>query len=146
MFKNILICTDGSPLANKAAKSGILLAKALSAKVTGYSALEDLLPVYSEGYVFDQQTIDRFEDATRTAGQHRVDVIGKLAKDAGVPFTDLVTTSYAPHEGIINAAKSQKCDLIVMGSHGRSGFTKLLMGSVTQNVLTQSKMTVIVYR
>ena len=45
MFKHILICTDGSPLANKAAKGGIALAKALHAKVTAYSAIENLLPV-----------------------------------------------------------------------------------------------------
>ena len=54
MFKHILICTDGSLLANKAAKGGIALAKALRAKVTAYCAFEDLLPIYSEGYEFEQ--------------------------------------------------------------------------------------------
>ena len=46
MFKHILICTDGSTLANKAAKGGIALAKALDAKVTAYYAIEDMLPIY----------------------------------------------------------------------------------------------------
>ena len=76
MFKHILICTDGSPLANKAAKGGIALAKALQAKVTGYCAIENLLPIYSEGYAFDQQTIDRFDLATQTVAKKRVDSIG----------------------------------------------------------------------
>ena len=146
MFKHILICTDGSPLANKAAKGGIALAKALRAKVTGYYAIEDLLPIYSEGYAFDQQTIDRFDLATQTVAKKRVDSIGKLAKAAGVPFAGMVTKAYSSHDGIIAAAKKQKCDAIVMASHGRSGFTKLFMGSVTQQVLAHSKLPVVVYR
>ncbi len=146
MFKHILICTDGSPLANKAAKGGIALAKALRAKVTGYYAIEDLLPIYSEGYAFDQQTIDRFELATQTVAKKRVDSIGKLAKAAGVPFAGVVTKAYSSHDGIIAAAKKHKCDAIVMASHGRSGLTKLFMGSVTQQVLAHSKLPVVVYR
>ena len=146
MFKHILICTDGSPLANKAAKGGIALAKALHAKVTAYSAIENLLPVYSEGYAFDQQTIDGFEAAIETVAKTRVDAIGKLAKAAGVPFACVVTKAYSAHEGIIAAAKKQKCDAIVMASHGRSGISKLFMGSVTQQVLAHSKSPVVVYR
>ena len=146
MFKHILICTDGSPLANKAAKGGIALAKALRAKVTAYYAIENLLPIYSEGYAFDQQTIDRFEAAIQTVAQKRVDLIGKLAKAAGVPFACVVTKAYSPHDGIIAAAKKQKCDAIVIASHGRSGLSKLFMGSVTQQVLAHSKLPVVVYR
>ena len=146
MFKHILICTDGSPLAIKAAKGAIALAKSLDAKVTAYCALDDLLPVYADGYAFDQQTTDRFEAAITTVGQKRVDAIGKLAKAARVPFVTLVTKAYAPDEGIIDAAKKQKCDVIVLASHGRSGISKLFMGSVTQKVLTHSKLPVVVYR
>jgi nucleotide-binding universal stress UspA family protein len=146
MFKHILICTDGSPLANKAAKAGIALARALGAKVSAYSALEDLLPIYSEGYAFDQMTIDRFEAGIRKVGQKRVDAIGKMAKAAGVPFASVVTKVATVYEGIIDAAKKQKCDVIFMASHGRRGLSKLIMGSVTQKVLTHSRIPVVVYR
>lgn len=146
MFKHILICTDGSPLANKAAKGGIALAKALRAKVTAYCAFENLLPIYSEGYVFDQLTVDRFEAAMRTVAQKRVDAIGKMAKTAGVPFATTVMSVAATYEGIIAAAKKQKCDVIVMASHGRGGLSTLIMGSVTQKVLTHSRIPVLVYR
>ncbi|MCY7388329.1 MAG: universal stress protein [Burkholderiales bacterium] len=146
MFKHILICTDGSPLATKAAKAAISLAKALRAKVTAYCALEDLLPLYAEGYAFDQLATDRFEAAIFAIGQKRVDAIGKLAKAAGVPYTAMVSKALAADEGIIMAAKTQKCDVIVMASHGRRGLTKLIMGSVTQNVLAHSKIPVVVYR
>ena len=146
MFKHILICTDGSPLANKAAKGGIALAKALQAKVTAYCAIENLLPIYSEGYAFDQLTIDRFEAGTQTVAKKRVDAIGKLAKAARVPFAGVVTKAYSAHDGIIAAAKKQKCDAIILASHGRSGLSKLFMGSVTQQVLAHSKIPVVVFR
>lgn len=81
MFKHILIATDGSAVSHKAAKAGITLAGTLGAKVTAYYAVEDLRPIYVEGYTFDQQMIDRFETDAREAGQKRVDAIGKMAKD-----------------------------------------------------------------
>ena len=52
MFKHILISTDGSPLANKAAKAGIALAHALGAEVTAYCAVEPLQSIYVKGYAF----------------------------------------------------------------------------------------------
>ena len=146
MFKHILIPTDGSPVSNKAAKAGIALAHALRAKVTAYSALEELQFTYAEGFTFDQKTIDGYEQGARKAGQKSVDAIGKMAKAAGVSFASVVTKAYAPYEGIINAARKQKCDVIFMASHGRRGFSKLIMGSVTQKVLTHSKIPVVVYR
>ncbi len=146
MFKHILICTDGSPLAIKSAKGGIALAKALKAKVTTYYAIENLLPIYSEGYAFDPQTIERFDVAIQTVAKKHVDAIGKLAKAAGVPVACVVTKTSSAQEGIIAAAKKQKCDAIVMASHGRSGLSKIFMGSVTQQVLAHSKLPMVVYR
>ena len=146
MFKHILICTDGSTLGNKAAKAGIELAHALGAKVTAYYAIEPMQPIYAEGYTFDQKVIEGIEERARDAGQKRVDAIGKMAKAAGVPFTSVVTKVLTPYEGIIDAAKKRKCDVIFMASHGRRGLSRLIMGSVTQKVLSHSKIPVVVYR
>jgi nucleotide-binding universal stress UspA family protein len=146
MFKHILISTDGSPLANKAAKAGIALAHALGAKVTAYYALEQLQLIYDEGYLMNQKMIDGFEERAREVGQKRVDAIGKMAKTAGVRFVSVVTKASTPYEGIIDAAKKRKCDVIFMASHGRRGLSKLIMGSVTQKVLTHSRIPVVVYR
>ena len=146
MFKHILISTDGSPVSNKAAKAGIALARALGAKVTPYCAIEELQMIYGEGYFPTQTAIDGFVRRAREVAQKRVDAIGKMAKAAGVPFTSVVTKAYAPYEGIIDAAKKRKCDVIFMASHGRRGFSKLIMGSVTQKVLTHSRIPVVVYR
>ena len=146
MFKHILISTDGSPVSIKAAKAGIALASALRAKVTAYCAPEEVQLIYAEGYAFDQKTIDGFEESARKVGQKSVDTIGKMAKAAGVPFASVVTKASTAYEGIIAAAKKQKCDVIFMASHGRRGLSKLIMGSVTQKVLTHSKIPVVVYR
>ena len=145
MFKHLLICTDGSSLGNKAAKAGIELAQALGARVTAYHAIEQLL-IYDEGYMMDQRTIESIEEGARAAGQKRVDAIGKMAKAAGVPFASVVTKASTAYEGIINAAKRRKCDVIFMASHGRRGLSKLMMGSVTQKVLAHSRIPVVVYR
>ncbi len=146
MFTHILISTDGSPVSNKAAKAGIALASALGAKVTAYCAVEPMQPVYAEGYAFDQKVIEEIEQHARKAAQKRVDAIGKMAKAARVPFTSVVTKTSPPYEGIIAAAKKQKCDVIFMASHGRRGLSRLIMGSVTQKVLTHSRIPVVVYR
>ena len=146
MFKHILISTDGSSLGNKAAKAGIELAGALGAKVTAYYAMERLQLIFDEGYMMDRKTIDGLEESARAAGQKRVDAIGKMAKAARVPFTSVVSQASSPHEGIIEAAKKRKCDVIFMASHGRRGLSKLMVGSVTQKVLAHSKIPVVVYR
>jgi len=146
MFKHVLISTDGSPLSNKTAKAGIAFARAFGAKVTAYCAIEPIQPIYVEGYIFDQKTMEVFEEGARKAAQKHVDAIGKVAKAASVPFASVVTKAYSTYEGIIATAKKRKCDVIFMGSHGRRGLSKLLMGSVTQEVLTHSKIPVVVYR
>jgi nucleotide-binding universal stress UspA family protein len=146
MFKHILISTDGSAVSNKAAKAGIALARALGARITAYRAVESLEPIYVEGYAFDQAVIDRADKRLREIGQKHVDAIGKMAKAAGVPFAAVVTNASTAYEGIIDAAKKRKCDVIFMASHGRRGLSRLIMGSVTQKVLTHARIPVVVYR
>ncbi len=146
MFKHILISTDGSPLSSKAARAGIALASALGAKVTAYCALEELQLYYGEGYFPTQAVINGFVQRAQEVGRKRVDAIGKMAKAAGVAFSSVVAKADTPYEGIIAAAKKRKCDVIFMASHGRRGLSRLVMGSVTQKVLTHSRIPVVVYR
>ena len=147
MFKHILIPTDGSPVAEKAVKAGLEMAKALGAKVTGYYAIEAIQPqVYGEGYMIDQGMVKEFERGAREVAEKHMAAMAKAAAAAGVEFTPLVAKAETPFEGIIDAAKKKKCDAIFMASHGRRGLAGLLMGSVTQKVLTHSKLPVLVYR
>lgn len=146
MFKHILISTDGSPISNKAAKAGVALAHALGAKVTAYYAIEPLQQIYGDGYMLSQTMVDGFEKRAREVGEKHVDAIGRMAKGAGVPFASAVIKANSPYEGIIDAARKRKCDVIFMASHGRRGLSQLIMGSVTQKVLSHSRIPVMVYR
>jgi len=147
MFKHILIPTDGSPIAVKAAKAGIRLAADLGARVTAYHAIEAWQPqLYGEGYGIDLQTFQAVERAARETGERHVAVVAKLAKAARVPFASLVAKAATPYEGIVDTAKKRKCDLIFIASHGRRGLSRLMMGSVTQKVLSHAVIPVVVYR
>ena len=147
MFKHILIPTDGSPIAARAVKAGIRFARELGARVTVYQAIGTLLThIDDEGYVIDPKIHDEFERTARQAAQRRFDAIGRMARTAGVSFNSVVTMVDAPHKGIIDAARKHKCDVIFMASHGRRGVASLLLGSVTQKVLTHCKIPVLVYR
>jgi nucleotide-binding universal stress UspA family protein len=145
MFKHFLIPTDGSGIATAAASAGIKLAQRLGAKVTAFYAIEELHPIYIEGYVFTRSQRKDIEYRARIAGQKRLDAICKMARAAGVPCASLVAAADSPCEGIIAAAKKRKCDVIFMASHGRRGLSRLIMGSVTQEVLSHSTMPVVVF-
>jgi nucleotide-binding universal stress UspA family protein len=147
MFKHILIPTDGSPVAAKAVKAGIELAKEVGARVTAYYGLDPMpAPYYGDGYTVDARAIADIERSARVAGEKTLEKIAQTAKVAGVPFTAVITKPTTPYEGIIAAAKKDKCDVIFMASHGRRGIAGLLLGSVTQKVLSHSKIPVLVYR
>jgi len=146
MFKKILIPTDGSQISDKAAKAGVALARALGAKVVAYYAVEPLPTMYLTNPNFDAETYRLAEKSAQQVGQKYVDKIGKIAKASGVPFISVATKALSPSEGIIEVAKKQKCDVIIIASHGRSGFSKLLVGSVTQKIVALAHIPVIVYR
>lgn len=75
-----------------------------------------------------------------------LDFVVQLCESAGVPVDRLSMTSDIPYQAIIDAATEAGCDLIFMASHGRRGFSALLLGSETNKVLTHSKIPVLVYR
>jgi nucleotide-binding universal stress UspA family protein len=146
MFKHILIPTDGSSLAGKAVEKGIALAASIGARVTGYCALHDTALIAGEGYVIGSDLTAEFDKRARETADAHVAEIAAAAAAAGVAFEALVTKPPSPYEGIIGAAKKQKCDLIAMASHGRRGLAGVIIGSVTQSVLTHSKIPVLVFR
>ena len=79
-------------------------------------------------------------------GQAIVDAVQALAESQGVKAKGITAKSDLVSEAIIAAAKKNKCDLIVMASHGRRGVKRLLLGSETQQVLTHSHVPVLVLR
>lgn len=147
MYKHILLPTDGSALARGAVRAGIKLAKSVGAKVTGFYAAPPATPMEYRGLLpvgyADPAAHARL---IKSAAARYLAVIGRAAKAAGVRCKlEHVTDDYPAH-AIVLAAKRNKCDLIFMASHGRSGFRPSLLGSQTHKVLARSKVTVAVHR
>ncbi len=144
MFKKILVPTDGSLLSEAAGKAAIDFARACGASVVVYAVAEAYpYPLGMEGGVVPD--LSGYEDAVRETAQKHVKKIADAAAAAGVTHDSLVVTGYEPGMEIIEAAKSQACDLIWMASHGRTGLQRVFMGSQTQKVLAHAGIPVLVY-
>lgn len=145
MYKNILIPTDGSELAGKTVRDGIALAKTLGAKAT-------VLTVSEPFHVFTLETA-MVEDTAPEYAKHvqakAAKILGEAAntaKTAGVACDTVHVEHEHPYQAIIDTARSKGCDLITMASHGRRGVAAIVLGSVTVQVLTHSKIPVLVHR
>ena len=145
MYKNILIATDGSELAQKAVQQGLALAKALGAKATAITVTEPWTAVVS-GELGMAFPIDDYEKGCAANAERILAGVSAAASKAGVACDTLHVKDQFPAEGIIEAAKARGNDLIVMASHGRRGVTRLLLGSQATKVLTHSTIPVLVLR
>jgi nucleotide-binding universal stress UspA family protein len=149
MFKHILVPTEGSKLSHKAVKQAIEVAKALGAKITALHIVGSYhLVLPDEGFEMPEIPAlkKRFEEVEAARAKKILASVKEAAKIAGVECDVATATSDTPYEMIIDQATRFNCDLIVMASHGRSGLQGVLLGSVTQKVLTHSKIPVLVRR
>jgi nucleotide-binding universal stress UspA family protein len=147
MYQHILIPTDGSDVAAKAINAGVALAKEMGAKVTGFYAEEPRpIHLHNDGYRVEKDLLAELDRRSHDYAERCVARIADAAKAAGVAFEACVVKSVKPYQAIIDAAAERKCDVIFMASHGHRGLTGLLLGSVTNNVLTHSKIPVLVFR
>ena len=149
MYRHILVPTDGSKLSDKAVKQAIEVAKALGAKIMALHVLGELhLHLPDEGFPIPEISAlkKRFAEGEATRAKKILGSVKEAAKVAGIECEVAMATSDTPYEMIIDQATRFKCDLIVMASHGRRGLQGVLLGSVTQKVLTHSKIPVLVCR
>ena len=140
MYRHILIRTDGSGLSEHGVAQGLALAKSLGAKVSVIFVVEP----FSEMKGRFLETIARYVELRKEQATSALDRAANAAKEAGVSCETIQLENAQPHQAIIAAAEDKGCDLIVMSSHGRSGLSMLLIGSVTNKVLTHAKTPVLV--
>ena len=144
MFTSILIPTDGSEKAVIAASKAVELAKEQGAKLTAVVVIDPFPYIgLGEASAFGLQAY--LSEAQAMATQS-LDGVRAMAEAAGVPFMAETIERSAVFEDILDAATEQGCDLIVMGSNGRSGVKALILGSETQKVLTHSRIPVLVIK
>lgn len=147
MYQKILVATDGSSLSKKAVSSAISLAALAGAGLVVVKVIPRYPQSYFEGGLALQAAeVGRIEQQWAEDGQAVVDEVKKAAEAQGVKTRALIVKSDVVSDAIIAAAKKNKCELIVMASHGRKGVKRLLLGSETQQVLTHSHIPVLVLR
>jgi nucleotide-binding universal stress UspA family protein len=148
VYKHILIPTDGSPLATKGAKAGVKLAKALGAKVTVlFVAMPYAATIYGDAAVYYAgPSPEEHKGFSEKAAKKAFAPIETEAGKAGVACSTLLVFDWKAWDGILKAARTRRCEAIVMASHGRGGLGGLFVGSETQRVLAHSKIPVLVIR
>src|SRR5262245_8764972 len=145
MYKRILIPTDGSTLSDSAVRQGVALAKSIGAAVTALTVSPkfhtfalDPNAVADTAASYEQHCNER---ATRYLG-----FAEKMARAAGVPYKGLHVIEDHPYLAIIDTAKGEGCDLILLASHSRKRVSALVLGSETATVLTHTTIPTLVCR
>lgn len=147
MYKNILLPTDGSKLSLKAVKIGVELAKALGGKVTVFYASPGIgVEYYAAEVPMPQEVFDAETARLKKEAENFLAAARAIAEKAAVPVDCVSVQDRMAAEAVMATARKRRCDLIVMSSHGRSGIKAVLLGSVTNKVLTHSKTPVLVCR
>ncbi len=142
-FKQILVPYDASSYANHAFDDAMKIAEKFGSKITVLTVLgtkvEDTTGISLERAIEIQ---DEHEDiATKILKD-----LESLAKEKGVEFSFKIIYEPSTYKGIVNFSNSNFMDLIVMGSHGRSGIKKALLGSVASGVVEHANCPVLIIK
>lgn len=144
MSRRILHPSDFSKASGAAFKKAVEMAKADRAELMLVHVVSPIVPVAGEGYV-SPKMYDEIAASTRGWAQKQLAKLLAKAKQAGVRAKGFVLEG-AAHEQIVRFAKSKRADLIVLGTHGRSGLAKLLLGSVAGRVVGSATCPVLTVR
>jgi nucleotide-binding universal stress UspA family protein len=143
-IRRILHPTDFSSASRPAFERALALARESRAELTVAHVLAPIIPVVGEGYI-PPQTYESIEAAGRKSVQRKLDALVARARKAGVRARALLLEG-AAHDRIARAAKARRVDLIVMGTHGRSGLARLFIGSVASRVVSAAPCPVMTVR
>ena len=143
-YQNILVPVDGSETSYAAVAQAAELAKAFGGKITVVQVLA-LDPYIAAEYISATQTNDLI-DRARTSVLKTLEEAAAKFSDLGIPVEAKLLEGQVVHREIIREAETSKADLIVIGSHGRTGLKRLFLGSVAQSVLGEAHIPVLVVR
>lgn len=147
MYRQILIPTDGSEIAEKAVTAGIDFAREAGAKVTLFTAVPEYVVPGEADLMSGRATLPADHDRdSRQKAEAILAGPAARARMAGIEFDADYVQNDRPWQAIIDAARRHGCDAIFIGSHGRRGLAAVWHGSETQNVLTHSTIPTLVYR
>lgn len=140
-YRNIVLATDGSENTQRAISYGIELAKLSGATVHALYVV-DTPSIISENWTAGKETI---YEIIRADGKKVVSKVKKIGEASGVEVKEVILDGYPSNE-IIDFAENNNIDLIVMGTLGKTGLERFLIGSVAEKVVRGSKVPVMVVR
>lgn len=143
-YQNILVPVDGSETAYAAIAKASEFAQAFGSKITLVQVLS-LDPYIAEEYISTRQTNDLIERA-RSAILASLNEAKARFNAQGIAVETLLVEGTVIHREIVKAAEKSHADLIIIGSHGRTGLKKLFLGSVAQSLLGESHTPVLIVR
>jgi len=143
-IRRILCASDFSKTSGKALISAIDLAKANRARLTIVHAHVPIVPLVPEQYL-EASTWDRVDTETRRWAERQVEKLAEKARKRGVRASGLMVTG-DPAQQIVRMARSKRADVIVVGTHGRRGFSKFFLGSVAERVIATAPCPVMTVR
>jgi nucleotide-binding universal stress UspA family protein len=145
MYRHLLLPTDGSELARRAVEHGIRLAQSLGARLTALHVTPRFRPSELHAHAILREA--QQDELRSRADAHRIlDPVARAAHAAGVACELVHKVGDKPWQTIIEVAAERGCDLVCIGSHGRSGVRALVLGGQTTKLLTHSKLAVLVWR
>ena len=146
-FQKILIATDGSKYSQNAVLHGMELAKLMSSKVYALYVLDKnaYIPPVLETPIHLGSKWDIVEETLRREGDDAIQCAKKVAEDKEIDYEGVVVEGDPAH-AILEFAEQNKVDLIVMGTLGKGGLERFLLGSVADKVVRHSKISVLVVK
>jgi nucleotide-binding universal stress UspA family protein len=144
-IRRILHATDFSSASNAAFGKAVELAKANGAQLYLVHVLTPVVPLAGDGYVSPTVYAD-IEASTRAAADKQMSRLAAKARQAGVTRVHTLLLEGVAHDRIARAARSRRADMIVIGTHGRTGLAKLFLGSVAGRVVAAASCPVLTVR
>ena len=143
MFKHLLIATDGSELSELAVDQALELAKAVSAQVTVVTVTEPH-PIVGSFETTLALPAEDYEKGAAELASKRLAHVAQKAQSMNVSCETEHVKDQCAAEGILQVATKCGCDLIVMSTHSRRGFSRMLLGSQANKVVTHSAVPILV--
>jgi nucleotide-binding universal stress UspA family protein len=143
-IRRILHPSDFSRASSKAFAKAVEMAKANRAELLIVHVLAPSVPLAGDGYI-SPKIYEDLEASARAWGQKQLNRLLAKARQAGVRAKGALLDG-VPHEQIVRAAKSKKAGLIVIGTHGRTGLAKFVLGSVAGRVVAMATCPVMTVR
>jgi nucleotide-binding universal stress UspA family protein len=143
--ERILAPTDGSVLSIAGALKAVDFARRLQAQLVVFSAIPAYqYPIYLGGIPFEYPSETQYQAECRAIAERYLGLVADIASEQGVTATQRIEFNGNATQSILAAAENEHCNLIIMSSHGRSGLSRMFLGSVALKTLTLAHVPVLV--